>query len=62
MGSFSGTCEIVEASEELNLGGQHSRSYNDKDQKFPMLRLGNGKNSSHIQWLQWSLLAEYCKN
>ncbi|KAK7844399.1 serine/threonine-protein kinase kipk1 [Quercus suber] len=41
MGSFSGTCEIVEASEELNLGGQHSRSYNDKDRKFPLLRLGH---------------------
>lgn len=41
MGSFSGTCEIVEASEELNVGGQHSRSYNDKDRKFPLLRLGH---------------------
>lgn len=39
MGSFSGTCEIVEAREELNLG-QHSRGSNDNDRKLPMLKLG----------------------
>lgn len=39
MGSFSGTCEIVEAGEELNMG-QHSRGTSDKDRKLPMLKLG----------------------
>lgn len=39
MGSFSGTCEIVEAGEELNMC-QHSRGTSDKDRKLPMLKLG----------------------
>ncbi|KAE8098511.1 hypothetical protein FH972_016568 [Carpinus fangiana] len=39
MGSFSGTCEIVEAGEELNVD-QHSRGTYDKDRKLPMLKLG----------------------
>ncbi|KAF5473595.1 hypothetical protein F2P56_010195 [Juglans regia] len=39
MGSFSGTCEIVEAGEELNFG-QHSRRSYDKDQKLHKLKLG----------------------
>jgi protein-serine/threonine kinase len=39
MGSFSGTCEIVEAGEELNVG-QHSRGTYDKDRKLPMLKFG----------------------
>lgn len=39
MGSFSGTCEIVEAGDELNMG-QHSRGTYDKDRKLPMLTLG----------------------
>ncbi|KAF5473810.1 hypothetical protein F2P56_005768 [Juglans regia] len=39
MGSFSGTCEIVEAGEELNFC-QHSRETCDKDQKLRKLKLG----------------------
>ncbi|KAK0585177.1 hypothetical protein LWI29_024288 [Acer saccharum] len=48
MGSFPGTCEIVEAGEEVN-SFQHSRrtyrpnsgsSMADKDRKLPMLKLG----------------------
>lgn len=48
MGSFSGTCEIVEARDEMD-PGQHSKgtyrpnsrfSLGDKDRKLPMLKLG----------------------
>ncbi|XP_028784876.1 serine/threonine-protein kinase D6PKL2-like [Neltuma alba] len=47
MGSFSGTCEIVEAEEELN-SGKSARIYQknskfslgEKNQKLPMLQLG----------------------
>ncbi|KAB1221290.1 Serine/threonine-protein kinase KIPK [Morella rubra] len=39
MGSFSGTCEIVEAREELNLS-QHSRGTSDKEEKLRKLKLG----------------------
>ncbi|KAE9590062.1 putative protein kinase AGC-RSK-2 family [Lupinus albus] len=47
MGSFSGSCEIVEAKEDLNIGKAawvyHTNSgYNvaEKNQKFPVLKLG----------------------
>lgn len=47
MGSFSGTCEIVEAEEELD-SGKYARSYQknpgfsigEKNQKLPVLKLG----------------------
>ncbi|KAF7804324.1 serine/threonine-protein kinase D6PKL1 [Senna tora] len=51
MGSFSGTCEIVEAEEELN-SGKSARIYHphyefsmgEKSQKLPVLKLGNKDN------------------
>lgn len=39
MGSFSGTCEIVEAGEELNIGQRAGGRYY-KDRQLPMLKLG----------------------
>ncbi|MED6137951.1 hypothetical protein PIB30_069819 [Stylosanthes scabra] len=47
MGSFSGTCEIVEATEELNTGktmascqSNYGYSMAEKNQKLPVLKLG----------------------